>query len=112
MARSINNMQFWDSLRDNNSTFLYYFNYIKMLAASRFKWTGLPDSVNIRYFENLLFERGSAVYYKEDDIIGFVCLPVAWDGTPDIYGEPTRYEAGATGAWARSPENLIPRAAT
>lgn len=105
MARSINNLQFWDSLRDNNSTFLYYFNYIKMLAASRFKWTGLPDTVNIRYFENLLFERGSAVYYQEDkDIIGFVCLPVAWDGPPDIYGEPTEYEAIAVNGLTRKFE--------
>lgn len=41
-------------------------NRIIELAMNRFKWDGLPDSIDPRFLEMTLFKNGLAVYYKDD----------------------------------------------
>lgn len=93
-----NNIQnptmFGKSLISNNSTFLLYYNRLMSLAISRFKWKGLPDSVDKRFLELCLYYDGQAVYFN-DDILGNLCLQVMTNGQLNVYRIPTKRTAYA-----------------
>ena len=78
---------FNDSLQLNNRTYLQYYDRLKELAISRFEWKNLPDTVDARYLELTLFEKGCAVYFK-DEIIGYLALECITTGRFDVYGYP------------------------
>lgn len=57
---------------------------------SRYKWTGLPETMPELFIERLLYYRGSAcLFFKNGQLC---CLPYAIDGELNIYGYPTRVE--------------------
>ena len=51
-----------------NTVYLMWLRQIISLAANRFKWTGLPDSVDIRFMEMCLTHYGLAIYYHDDSL--------------------------------------------
>lgn len=68
-----------------------YFNRLRQLATSVFKWTGLPDTCNARYLEDRLFWNGFAAFCYMDDI----GLITAAGGMMEynIYDEPIKFQA-------------------
>lgn len=78
---------FRQSLIDNQTAFLYYYNYLWELATSTFEWLNLPETVDERYIEMQLFETGSVVYF-DDEIIGNLCLTCIPQSRMNVYGEP------------------------
>src|SRR5690606_19963683 len=44
-----------------------YMRLLTELATNRFKWEGMPDSVDIRFMELTLFYRALAVFYHDDE---------------------------------------------
>ena len=52
---------FEESASMNNLSYMVYVERLIELAISCFKWEGLPDSVDERFFEKALFEDGQAV---------------------------------------------------
>lgn len=73
-----------------NALYGSWFSRLYCMGLSCFSWDGFPDSVNRRYLETILFWNGAAVLFK-DETLGYLTLPVTWDGTPDVYGEPLQY---------------------
>lgn len=71
----------------NNRTYAFYLDDLTQLALSRFKWEGLPVTVNARYLERGLLMRGGMLYFN-DPIIGNLCLHYAIQGRLDVYDEP------------------------
>lgn len=76
----------------NNATFLDYYNRLKLLATTIFEWKGLPDSINLRFLENTLFQYGQAVY-AEDPNLGPLVAKVTVSGKLNHYDEPVSYHA-------------------
>ena len=56
----------WDSAIKNNRTYDYYFYRLRDLAISRYKWHNLPDSVDERFLELCLFDKGMCVFFKDE----------------------------------------------
>lgn len=56
-------------------------------AINRFTWYNLPDGLNSRLMERILYYRGQGMFFKMND--KFYFLPYALDGGIDCYG---RYE--------------------
>lgn len=75
-----------------------YTRILTELACNRFKWTGLPASVNVRYLELTLFYRALSVFY-EDPEFGFVSLQGTSSGAPNVMMEPTSYRVTGAGAF-------------
>lgn len=50
-----------------------YMRILSELATNRFKWTGLPETVDIRYLETTLFSNALSVFYEDKDY-GFLAL--------------------------------------
>lgn len=89
MAR---NREFWDSATVNNATWKQYYDRLVELSCVMFEWSGLPDTVDERLLELTLFSKGCAMFFK-DDVLGYLCMPVALGGSLDVYGVPISRQA-------------------
>lgn len=98
MGRKKRDRKFWESARLNNYTFEQYYNRLIELSVSMFEWTGLPDTVDPRFLEVTLFEKGQAVFFKDDEL-GFLALPVAASGKLNLYNIPTNRRAYANNGY-------------
>lgn len=67
---------FDESLLMNNELYMFYYLSLKELAMSTFEWIGLPDTINARFLEKILFESGQAVYFN-DEVIGDIITNVS-----------------------------------
>lgn len=100
---------FWeDSAVKNNSTYAQYLYRLMELSVSMFEWTGLPDTVDPRFMEMVLFSNGHALFFK-NDVDDYICLQAALGGQLDIYRIPTRRHAYAANGFQKtcSPENSV-----
>lgn len=86
--------EFWRSAAKNNATYDKYYNRLVELAISTFEWKNLPDTINERFLELVLFGNGSAVFFK-DEVLGYLALRMSWNGKLNIYREPTKRRAYA-----------------
>lgn len=78
---------FDESMVLNNLTYRQYLNRLTELAISMFEWKNLPDTIDERYLELHLFEKGCMVYFQ-DDILGDLCLDSITNGKLSVYGDP------------------------
>lgn len=72
----------------NNALFDRYYNQLYQLSVTLPQWKNMPDSIDTRYMERALFMRGCAVFYKDEDLGQYLCLPATYNGDFDQYGIP------------------------
>lgn len=77
----------WSSAELNNATFIDYFDRLKGIAMNRFEWEGVPDTIDVRFLERALFEKGYCVFFK-DSAIGYLCLNATLGGEFTVYDIP------------------------
>lgn len=68
MGRKVPKTFFDESLARNMQSYGQYLMQLTELSISMFDWKGLPESVNQRYMELLLFNRGSCVFFEDKDL--------------------------------------------
>lgn len=93
--------EFWQSAKNNNKTWMQYFNRLTELSVSMFEWTGLPDTVDARFLELTLFGDGMALFFQEADI-GYLALRTMIGGELNVYQIPTQREAYASNGFRRN----------
>ena len=98
MSRSKKKMQLWESAQLNSFTYYKNFSMLLSLALNRFRWVGLPDTCDERYFEMQLLKCGMATICHQKD------LPDVWQtlvaspyGSFDAYGYPLKWRATGWG---------------
>lgn len=74
--------------RLNDMTFTDYYQRLKLLAKSVFKWENLPNNMDERWIENFLFNEGKCVFY-EDEIRGLMVAQCVTNGDLNNYNDPT-----------------------
>lgn len=87
----------------NAATFDDYYERLRLLATSVFKWEGLPPEIDVRYLEQALFMTGRCLFFRnKKDPAGSSALPpigayMALQCTPgadlNVYNVPTCYTA-------------------
>lgn len=102
------NNQFWSSAVVNSVTMDYYYNRLKEIAISCFEWENVPDTVNIRYLEMVLFEQGWVTFFK-DEVLGYLALNATLQGQLNVYGEPNETRAYASNGYNKklNSENSV-----
>ena len=83
----VKNREFWESASMNNATFMQYYRRLVEIAVSQFKWINVPDTVDIRYLELVLFSQGGAVFFKDEEL-GFLALRCVVNGGFNVYRIP------------------------
>ena len=92
------NRQFWESATMNNYTFMQYYNRLTELSISMFEWKNLPDTIDARFLELVLFSDGMAVFFK-DEVMGYLSLRTMIGGHLNIYQIPTIRTAYASNGY-------------
>ncbi len=92
------NRNFWESAKSNNYTYLQYYNRLTELSISMFEWKNLPESIDPRFMELILFSDGMAVFF-EDEVLGMLCLRTMIGGHLDVYQIPTIRTAYASNGY-------------
>lgn len=98
MGRRTKDRNFWDSALMNNATYIQYYNRLTELAISMFEWVNLPEEIDPRFLELVLFSKGKAVFFKDPDI-GYMTLMVADGGPFNVYRVPLRRRAYASNGY-------------
>ena len=91
---------FGDSARNNNFSWQFYFTRLKELAISTFEWENLPDTCDERYMELSLFNEGSAVFFKDEEL-GYLALKCLNNGFLNVYNVPTNRRAFAVNGYQK-----------
>lgn len=73
----------------NNDSYSYWFNRFYAIAISMFEYDNLPDSIDPRFIENVLFWNGNGVYFHDGEELGDLFLPASSAGYMNVYGIPT-----------------------
>ena len=88
----MNKKRFTSTDIDNFTTERFLFNRFRLMATTQFKWSGLPETIQERHIESVLFEEGRVLFFKHKTD-GLLCLP-CYDGIGiNVYGDPTSYNA-------------------
>ena len=92
------NANFWESAKYNNASFMEYYNRLTELSISMFKWTNVPETIDIRFLELILFGDGMSVFFKDEDI-GFLSLRCMIGGHLNLYNIPDERRAYAANGY-------------
>ena len=68
-----------------------YRRVLSELAISRFKWTGLPKTVDERFMETMLHYQGLVVFYWDTDYDRYLALRGSGAGEWNMYDNPTSF---------------------
>ena len=68
-----------------------YLRILTELATNRFRWTGLPESIDVRFMELQLFYRALAVFYWDNRFNKFFALQGSPAGAINMYNNPTHF---------------------
>lgn len=100
---------FLSSLVKNEVTYAEYYDTIKEMAITRFEWKNVPEEIDVRFLELMLFERGAVVWFYDDVVEKYICLPFAQKKGFTIYRVPLLRQAYAvTGAnWDLSEKDSV-----
>ena len=63
--------------------------YYQMLALNRYKWENLPNGIESRYIEQMLFDNGECALFDHPDL-GLCVMRSSSRENLNIYGEPTK----------------------
>ena len=95
---------FWESANMNNRTYLQYFNRLKDIAISSFKYKRLPKTIDERFVEIKLFSEGGIALFR-DEVMGYLALPFSNNSELDVYGNPVFFRAIGTNGYQKDLTN-------
>lgn len=76
---------------NNDIMELIYRRTISSMCMARFKWEGLPDSIDERYLELTLLQQGLCVFYFDEEYDRFLALKASASGMINMYDNPTSF---------------------
>lgn len=92
--------QFWESAENNGDSFMIYYNRLLELYTSEFAYDNLPDTMDERYLELVLFGRGLGVLFKDEEL-GYLSLSVMVNGGFNVYRIPINRTAFAANGYRK-----------
>lgn len=98
----------WESADINNKTYIDYLDRLTELALNVFEWENLPPTVDERFLEMTLFEKGYCLYF-DDEFVGNLALTCTIGGDLDVYRIPVMRRAFATNGYnaSRTSEDSV-----
>lgn len=97
--------EFNTSLIKNEFSYIQYYNRLTDIGLNCFKWKGLPSTIDERFLELCLFEKGMAVFFFDDDMKAYLALTVMIGGVLNVYRIPINRTAYATNGYINKDLN-------
>lgn len=95
------NYMFWSSENANEFSAQYYLSRLTELAMSMFEWKNLPDPIDWRFIEYMLFFNGQVLYSHDDGLDEDIVTQCALSGKLDFYRIPYDRQAYADNGYHR-----------
>lgn len=89
----------WQALTLNARRYNHYYTLLMELAINRFKWIGLPSTVDERFLELALFRNGCAVIFKPYLFNNFITTMVNPEGVWNFNENPTKLFSYGNNGW-------------
>lgn len=89
----------------NKREYLFYLYRLMELSMSMFEWKNLPETVDARYLEMILFLEGKAIFFKDEALSkegDYLGLKFTYNGKLDFYNIPSRRRAYANNGYQRN----------
>ena len=93
--------EFWSSAILNNRTYWSWYDRLKEIAITSFKWENLPDTIDKRFLEMTLYEKGMAVFFNDDMLNDYLALSCTISGKLNVYNIPIKRRAYATNGYKK-----------
>ena len=87
------------TLNENVRTYRLYLDQILEIAIARYKWNGLPNTIDERFLELTLCGKNGAVLFFKDENIGHLALPCTMSGRFNVYNIPIQRRAYAVNGY-------------
>lgn len=91
----------WPSAQINNQTYIDYYQRLMEFAINMFEWRNLPPTVDERFLELTLYEKGYCLYFN-DEVVGNLALTCTIGGMLDVYRIPTERRAFAVNGYNKN----------
>lgn len=94
-----------NELADNMNSFIKYRDQLTALGMSMFDWDFSSidkekrKMLNVRYIEKTEFYKGASIFFHDDELGMYLCLPVILGGDWDVNDEPKRRTAYTKGGY-------------
>ena len=92
-----------DEFSDELNSYVKYRDNLMQLGMAMFEWENLPETCDERYIEKTEYFKGATVFFKDDEI-GYLCLPVIFNGPFDVMDEPDRRIAYSRSGYRKNLE--------
>lgn len=92
---------FEESLYMNNYTYMQYAYRLMELSISMFEWKNLPEGIDDRFLEMVLFTDGHAVFFKDDELGDYLALQCLINGKLNVYRIPINRRAFAVNGYQK-----------
>lgn len=92
---------FEESLSMNNYTYMQYAYRLMDLSISLFEWKNLPEGIDERFLEMVLFTDGHAVFFKDDELGDYLALQCLINGKLNVYRIPIKRRAFAVNGYQK-----------
>ena len=88
MSRRKGNRAFNESLFMNSRDYRGYYRRLSEMWLACFKWKNLPETIDPRILELQLYGKGYALWFYDEILEQFLCLPCMIGGQYNVYGLP------------------------
>lgn len=92
---------FEESLAMNDYTYMQYAYRLMELSISMFEWKNLPEGIDERFLEMVLFTDGHAVFFKDDELGDYLALQCLINGKLNVYRVPINRRAFAVNGYQK-----------
>lgn len=92
---------FDESLAMNDYTYIQYAYRLMELSISMFEWKNLPEGIDERFLEMVLFTDGQAVFFKDDELGDYLALQCLINGKLNVYRIPINRRAFAVNGYQK-----------
>lgn len=76
------------SIISKTQSYNEYYDLIKMIFTVSFEWENLPEEIDEMFFERILFERGGACFFYDEDAGQYAVLPYTMVKGWNLYNIP------------------------
>ena len=76
----------------NRQTYNVLFEHYRDLALNLFEWKGLPEGIEERHIERVLFAEGKVLFFR-DPALSYMALPCGPGPYLNVYGDPLHWRA-------------------
>lgn len=91
--RPVQHTSFESSAYKNDKSYVEIYNRMKNICLNVIKYTDMPDGVDVRYLEKMLFENGYCFFFPDEVLGRYLTLGGVFRAEYDVYGNWMNYTA-------------------